>query len=447
MMTIPSAGTLHYRVRCVGGIFSAVGPRAQRWALAWLLLALFQAHAARADDPRQLADDAVRANPGIEATRSRIEQMSALAEVAGSWTDPMVSVEYLNAPVDSFEIDRVPSGLQFMLQQKLPEWGWSDAATEVAEGQVAASRFETAEAELQLRSLVERLFWRLTLSNQLERVTQEHVQRTDELLDAVRAHYEVGRVGQNAVLRLEVLRDRLEDDLGDFERAQREVSAALVRAVSRPVGTRFETPTDTVPIAVDGTASSWLEEARRMRPLLGRLREEIGIERKSAELARIKTRPDVSVWFKYRVRTIDTPMDHGTDFVSLGLAVPIPWGSRIRGLGEQESHLHAEKGAQARLAEAVDTITSNLAAIEATWSRAFDKATRYRDHLLPAARATVETTLSDFSVGKADFANLYESEVELLQLERAYRNAAIVTYEQRALSRAETGTSAQGESQ
>jgi hypothetical protein len=63
------------------------------------------------------------------------------------------------------------------------------------------------------------------------------------------------------------------------------------------------------------------------------------------------------------------------------------------------------------------------------------------------ARATVETTLSDFSVGKADFATLYESEVELLELERAYLNAAIVTYQQRALARAETGALAAGRSQ
>jgi outer membrane protein TolC len=449
VMTILSTNMLIDRARCAGRIVLESGSRlacpAWKAMLALVLLGMLPAAALAFDDPHRLAEDAVRANPRIEARRAHIERLSALANVAGTWTDPMVSIEYLNVPVDSFRIDeRVPSGLQFQLQQKLPAWGWSSAAANVADGRVAASRFATREAELQLRSVVEVLFWKLTLSNQLEAVTNDHVQRTRELLDAVTANYEVGRVGQNAVLRLQVLRDRLEDNLGDFERAEREISAALVRAAVRPVGTRFDTPGETAPIALEETATGWLEQARRSRPLLGRLREEVGIERKAAQLARIKTRPDVNVWFKYRVRTIDTPMDDGTDFVSLGLAVPIPWGSLIRGRGEEAAHLHGERSAQARLSAALDSITFNLTAIEASWSRAFDKATRYRDHLIPAARATVETTLSDFSVGKADFASLYESEVELLELERAYLNATIVTYQQRTLAGAETGMLAAG---
>ena len=56
----------------------------------------------------------------------------------------------------------------------------------------------------------------------------------------------------------------------------------------------------------------------------------------------------------------------------------------------------------------------------------------------------METTLSDFSVGKADFATLYESEVELLELERGYLKASIVTYQQRTLAGAETGMLAAG---
>jgi len=414
------------------------------WAATLILL--FPITVFAVDDPEILSDEAVVANPGLEAMRARSQELSELADIAGTWKDPMVGVEYMNAPVDSLKIDESPmSGLQFKIEQKLPELGWSKASRDVAELQVRVSEHDTAEAELQLRRNVEILFWKLTLSNQLKGVTEEHLDRTQEILRAVRARYEVGKAGQNAVLRLTVLRDRLQDDLGDYERAERILSAGLSRVLSRPAGSHFATPSEIDPVAVVGTTSNWIEEAKESRPALARLREQVNVQRRSAELAGITTRPDVNVWLKYRVREVDTALDDGTDFVSVGVSVPIPWGSRKRGLGKQAAHLQGERGAQAQLAAMLDTIESESISIHSSWSRAFEKASNYRDSILPSSHATLETTLSDFSVGTADFSSLYESEVELLILEKAYLAAAIETRLQRAAAQSTVGTSSLGE--
>jgi outer membrane protein TolC len=412
------------------------------------LLAVASYPASAIGDPLELADEAVRNNPGIEALRARTEGLSEIAGTVGTWKDPMVGIEYMNAPVDSFRLDQSPmSGLQFSLQQSLPEWGWSKASREVAESRVEASRYATAEAQVQLRRGVEVMYWQLTLTEQMREVTRAHLERTQELLEAVRGYYEVGKVGQNAVLRLGVLRDRLQDDLSDFHRINREMTAGLNGALARPTRSQFETPDHAVPLPVGGTATQWLNVARRHRPRLKQIREEVRVEGQEAKLARIKTRPEVNVWAKYRLRTIDTPLDDGTDFISLGVSVPIPWGSRKQGLGQAAAHRHAELGARARLAAAVDQIESELHVVEAAWSRAYEKATTYREALIPASRATLTTTLSDFSVGNADFASLYESEVDLLVLERAFITATIETHIQNAAARSITGSSSLGESQ
>ena len=416
--------------------------------LVLLTVALLPAVAHAISGPRELADEAVRENPGIEALRARTQALSAIARSVGTWKDPLVGIEYMNAPVDSFRLDRSPmSGLQFSLQQSLPEWGWSKASKAVAESRVEASRYATVEAQVQLKRAVEVLFWRLTQSDLLHRVTRSHLERTQELLDAVRVRYEVGGVGQNAVLRLGVLRDRLRDDLGDFERVDRQISAGLNGALSRPTRNDFDTPDQAVPLPVEGTAVQWLEVAQQHRPRLMQIREEVLVEEQEAKLARIKTRPEVNVWAKYRLRTVDTPADDGTDFVSIGVAVPIPWGSRKQGLGQEAAHHEAERAARARLDAAVDQIEAELHIAEAAWSRAFEKARTYGERLIPAARATLETTLSDFSVGKADFASLYESEVDLLMLENAYITATIETHIQSATARSVSGSSDLGESQ
>jgi hypothetical protein len=68
---------------------------AQRWgrlALQILLLALASS-ATAADDPNRLAEEALAANPGLEALRARIAELGELERVAGTWADPLLAIE------------------------------------------------------------------------------------------------------------------------------------------------------------------------------------------------------------------------------------------------------------------------------------------------------------------------------------------------------------------
>lgn len=393
-----------------------------------------------AQDVEDLAREAVERNPNIEAMRARTRELTELADVASTWNDPSLSVGYLNAPVDSFRIDESPmSGVQFRLQQKLPEWGWTRASRAVAERQVERSRHARAEAESQLRRSVETLYWNLALSRQLERVTEAHVARTVELVRAVRARYEVGRAGQNALLRLEVLEQRLRDDLGDYVQAQRNLSAGLARALARASGETFETPAFIAAIPVEGDLENWMLLARSGRPELGAIREEVKERTDAAALSRAKVLPEVDVWVAYTLRTIDTVNDDGTDFFSAGVTIPIPVGSSAVGRRGEAANLAARDGARARLAAALDQIDAELISSDASWRRAYEKATRYESSLIPAARAALETALNDYAVDRAEFSALYEAEIDLLTLERAYLRASVDTLIQRAVVRATTG--------
>jgi cobalt-zinc-cadmium efflux system outer membrane protein len=388
----------------------------------------------------QLIAEALAQNPSVDAMRHRTRQLGAMAEVSSTWADPVVGVSYVNAPVDSFSIkDHPMSGVEFKLEQRLPEFGWTRTAQQVADLGVSRSRHAQAEAEVQLGRSIETLYWKLALSRQLEGVTQKHLDRTLELIRAVRARYEVGKAGQNTLLRLDVLRDRLRDDLGDFETAERKLSAGLARAVAREARAKFATPSDIDAVAPGSDLTTWIEQAQLHRPELAAIREDVKRQEKSATLARISNRPEVGVWVKYRLRVAETAIDDGTDFFSAGVSVPIPWGSRKRSLGGQAAGFAARDRARAQLAASLDTIEAELIGIDADWRRATAKAATYKNTLIPAASIALETTLSDFSVGKAEFSTLYEAEVELLMLERSYLTATIETYLQRAAARAATG--------
>jgi cobalt-zinc-cadmium efflux system outer membrane protein len=398
------------------------------------------------DDPEALAKEALAANPGLEARRARIAELAELASAAGTWKDPVIGLEYLNVPVDSFSLDDHPmSTLQIRAQQTLPPWGWSRLREHAAESRTLASEHALAEAENRLRGQVSVIYWKLTLSRMLEEVTRAHVSRTEELLRAVRARYETGAAGQHEILRLQVLRDRLSDDLGDFTRADRELRAALSRTLSRPADTPFDTPKELGLARVTGAPSDWLALAREKKPELRRIEESIRTEESGAELAHRERVPDVTVFLAYRVRQIDTPLDDGTDQMSAGISVPIPWGSWKRSRASRAARLEAARGGRARLAAEVDRIESQLEATHARWTRAFEQAVVYRDHLTPDARDALEATLTDYTVGKADFATLFQSEVDLLDLERTKRSATVQTHIEQAVARETIGATPQGD--
>ena len=393
---------------------------------------------ALATGPDLLADEAVAANPSLEAMEARTRQLAALAEVADLWPDPMLGVEYSSMAVDEPLPGSHPmSGVQFKAQQTLPTPGLTDLRAEVAEGRVDISEEATLEAELRLRRQVEQTWWRLALSRTLKAVTEEHIDRTEELLAAVRSRYETGNAGQSALLRLGLLADRLADDLGDYERADLQLSAALAGALARDEGT-FDTPEDIAPVPVEGDVDAWLATALELRPELRRLELVAENEERAADLARIDARPDLTVWGGYRVRTQEAD---GTDLISLGLSAPIPLNSSRRGEAIAAGHLEAASGARHQHDAFVDQLQASLTTAWARWARSADKADTYDTVLIPAAVAALETTLSDYRVGKVDFTSLYEAEVDLLMLERARLAASTDTHVQRAEVRALTGES------
>ncbi len=139
---------------------------------------------------------------------------------------------------------------------------------------------------------------------------------------------------------------------------------------------------------------------------------------------------------RHRIRT---QQPEGTDLVSVGLSAPLPFNSRKRAEGMASGHLEAASAARAQYEAALDQLEASLTSTHARWTRAADKAHTYETVLIPAAEATLETTLSDFRVDKAGFSSLYEAEVDLLTLERAWLVAAAETHIQRAETRALIG--------
>jgi hypothetical protein len=115
-----------------------------------------------------------------------------------------------------------------------------------------------------------------------------------------------------------------------------------------------------------------------------------------------------------------------------------------RSRAQQAAQRQVARAQRARRLAELDRIESELAAIHARWTRAFEQAVEYRENLTPDARAALEISLSDYAVDRADFATLFEAEVTLLSLERTLLSATVQTHIQEAAFRATIGASPGG---
>lgn len=377
-----------------------------------------EATASVVDDPEALAELAVTSHPSIEATRSQVEALRDLASVARLWGDPMVGVEYSNVPVDRPILGAHPmSGLQLRLQQQLPAPGEPRARAAVADAKVDAAEIHVEEAANLLRGEIRARYWDLALVRQLRVVTQEHLDQLDGLIASVDARYQVGGAAQHAVLQLVLRRDRLAEALVDFDALEAAILAALNGALARDPAQAVSTPDRTPTLGLPGD-----ETARRARleqhPAVRALRARADVARAEAARARIEAAPEPTVWLGYRVRAPMATGDPGTDLVSAGFSMPLPFASTRRWRAQALAATDRARADDEAASGKLDRLRASLAAAEARFNRAADRARAYADQLEPAARTTLSSTLSSYQVDRADFADLIRAEIDLLDVQR-----------------------------
>jgi len=287
---------------------------------------------------------------------------------------------------------------------------------------VDVQRQGLAERKVQLRAMVKRAYLKLALVRQLHAVTARHITLLDQLIEAVRVKYEVGKVGQHQLLRLQVLRDRLTDDLGNFKRDDQALAVSINAVLRREASTAIKTPGRLITSAPPADTEALVSQAAAHRPALKRHAARAAASLAMARRAVREGYPDISAWFAYTIRT-EAGMDPGTNFVTLGVAVPLPvfsdekWDSKA-----EEARLRARQAELTRDAE-LDRLRGALGRAVARWARAREQSNSYRDKLIPGAQKTLDATITAYRVDRADFAGLFQVELQLLAFERTTRRA------------------------
>lgn len=382
-------------------------------------------------------------NPGIRAARKRAEAAGARISPAGALPDPVLGVGIMNLPVTDPGLGGdMMTMARLQISERFPFPGKRGLRQREAELRAEAAEWEVERVRREVVADVKEAYYRLYFIDRALEVTRRNQDLVADFARLTSTGYRVGRAEQSDVLRAQVERTRLQDQLVDLRQervaATARLNALLGRRTDHPVPDAV-LPDDVRTAAVQrgerdlGFASNALsgivdrsgaagepdaldvaelqERALEHNPMVHAHVRRVSAQERAVSLAGKATLPDfdVSVGYSHRAGF--------GDFVDLMVSMPLPIFSgrkqdqRVR---EEEAVLGNHRAQHHAM---VDDLNEEIAALVSELDRIRDRLVLLNEGTLPQSRASLAAATASYRVGRVDFPTLLDSQVTLYRQE------------------------------
>lgn len=399
------------------------GPRRPAYVASLLLLLSLPAAAADTWTARALVDEALAANPGVEALRQSVAAAQWQVAPAGALDDPQLS--YAIAP-QSIGVSGIDTGHIVGIAQPLPWPGKRSTRSESAKAQVAVVESDLRALQLELAETARHAHAQLRYLHAALKTNVAQQQRLEDLRDAATGRYRASAGSQHAVLRASTrLAERRREALGLA--AQRRAVEAQINALrDQPIGKPVPEPAEGQPLPPLPQQAQILAAVQRGNPRLARLQAQMRAAELDQKLAELAYKPDLRLTANY-VGTLPR-REYRTQ---VGVMLNVPFGqskrqasaaaSNARFASVQAEQINMHRRLEAMLAEqvAADESTAAMAAL-------------YADELLPLARQTLDAAMADYASGRGDVNAVIDAEEALLEAQLGLLSAHAMQRQRRA---------------
>lgn len=389
-----------------------------------------------------LITQALQANQELAAGEERVVMAQEKATQAGALDDPMLMLGIDNGLLRNplaFDRDAATSKI-IGLSQMLPFYGKRELRQRGEVFAAAALAERILEKRLEIRRMVRQAWYRIALVDRNLSVLARSIDAVDDLVRFSEAMYGVGKARQQEVLKAQLERTKMEEMRIELEGERRMLLADLNGLAYLPM----DTPVAALDLPRLGDPPAGTEEllARALshRPLF---KAQAALLEKSLvgrDLAEREIYPDFTVSFEYMQKE-PTAMESGDDMYGLSLSFNLPVQH------ERRRAMIAEAGAEYRMLLAEFNMLRNELRKELGESLARLERNRqtvelFERGLLEQAKALHDTTIASYQVGRAEFMQVLDSRMTLLQLERRYNQAVADYHQEEALLEALVGVEA-----
>ncbi|HUP50155.1 MAG TPA: TolC family protein [Thermoanaerobaculia bacterium] len=359
-------------------------------------------------DPQAVAAAALENNPTILRLQSEVEAARERIAPAASQPNPMVMAGVQNKEIDLGD-DAMMTMYMVGARQTFADPARRRARRSIAELEVRAveQQIASARAEIERDAL---LAWYDAATADSQIVAAEQVRGLIEaIIDAARVRYEVGNAAQAEVIRAHLERSNLEHLILALRGIRSAALARLLPLLGMPVNTAV--PRLHLPHATGRTQIGAPIEPPAGHPALAVLEAEIERQEAVIRLARLATRPDLSVEASYGYRR------EQRDMFSVVASIELPFrrGSLIE--PRIREAVAGREAAERRVEELRRQLTRALAVAAALHEQADQQLRLHEEVLVPQARLAFESTLGSYQTGRASFDGVLAAESTYLRLQ------------------------------
>lgn len=408
---------------------------ARRRVHAWMVCSLFvlapQGQAQQGETGLLTLDQAVEAalaaSPHLAAAEAHAEALRTVPSQARTLPDPVLGLNAMNLPTDSFNLRREPmTQIQLSFSQMIPYPGKLRLMADAAGFEATAGLARAEDLRLELAGQVRAAWWRLFRHDRALEIIDQNTRLMRDVIQIAQARYEVGDGLQQDVLLAQLELSRLLERelrlIGMRSRAETGLSALLDRPAGLPIMLPPEPGNTLLPDIPANT--ELITAAIAGRPALAAEQALMGAARARLGLAELNLRPNFTVGAGYGLRGGDDPFrGERPDFLSVtvGVTLPLYADSKQRKAIEQQSHEVARR--EFAYDDALRAVQAAIAGHRADYEAAREQVTLLETAIIPQAQQTAASMLAGYRVNEVDFLNVVNSQITLYNSQINYWEA------------------------
>jgi len=372
------------------------------------------------DTLNQFINKALAENPELLEAGHQIDVLKQIPSQVSSLDDPMLQLDLLNLPTDTFSFDQEPmTQKRVTLSQKFPFPGKLGLRSSMAEKDVDISQFTYEDLQLSITRQVKQSYYELCYVLAAIEISRQNKTLLEQFITITETKYSVGKGIQQDVIKAQVELSKLLNELIELNQRKEVEEARLNSLMNLPPNAPLSIAHGIAKTSFNYRMEDLFKVAEERRPAFKKLRSLREKFQASRNLAEKEFYPDFKVGLSYSQRE-DSPLQDRADFASAFIGINIPlWHKNKQGRKVAEESYRIDV-----IREAYNK-TRNLTFLSI--KERLDKERKGAETLkliekgiLPQARQSLESALAGYSVDKVDFLTLLNNQVTLFNWELKY---------------------------
>ena len=368
-----------------------------------------------------LIEEGINNNPDLLASYQNWQADLAKIPQAGALPDPQLSLNLLNLPVNTFELNQEPmTGKQIALMQMFPFPGKQGLREDIAKSAADISRDKNLELKNQLIKNIKQTYYDIFFIDQSLETVQKNRGVLQDFIRIAQSKYSVGKGLQQDVLKAQVEFSKLEDKSITLTQKRQAATARLNALLNRPAGTPLGKTIVPEPDSLNLDFAQLQNLANENRPLLQAWNSMFQQSAKKVSLAKKEYLPDFKLGIAYTQRDkLENGMG-GIDYLSGLFSVDIPlyfWRKQNKKVEEtrynqdmvQQSYRNVQNQVYADLDKSLSDVEKNYRLLEL-----------YKSGIIPQATQSLNAAIAGYQTNKVDFLTLLNNQLTLFNFELDY---------------------------